>query len=106
MVTSPEVTLRETSEIQQQQRVDEDILGQARLLVSRGQVKCRRNRAAVVQCDTKEEFLARLHCIRRASTIMFGRPEVLTWIQENGRDLMSRVIRKVRWREVITSSHH
>jgi hypothetical protein len=47
-------------------------------------------------CSSKEDFLARLDVIRRASTLMFARPEVLRWFEEAGRDIMSRVLTMVR----------
>ena len=109
MTTAPDVRLREDAEIAEQSQLAVDPLLEARRLVAEGkvnglvlratiddcQVTCRRNRAGVVHCADKDEFLARLHCVRQASEAMLARPEVQAWVRSSGRDLMSRVLAKV-----------
>lgn len=55
-------------------------------------ILCRKMRTSVVGCETDMEFLAKVHCIRQASEIVFSSSEIRQWFIDSGRQAVSTVI--------------
>lgn len=55
-------------------------------------ITCRKIRTSVVGCETDMEFLAKVHCIRQASEMVFSSSDVRQWFIESGRQAVSTVI--------------
>jgi hypothetical protein len=88
---APELAVREQEEVEELAELHRSILEQALDRAQRGEISVRRDRTVLLGCASKEDFLARLDCIRTASTLMLSRPEVRDWFQDTGRTLMTKV---------------
>lgn len=53
-------------------------------LLDREGIPCRTDRAEVVRCSSKEDYLAKIHCIRLAFRRLSNQPEILQWLIEAG----------------------
>lgn len=51
-------------------------------------VPCRLSRADFLGCESDEEFLAKLHCVRRAFNVLTAEEGKRAWLVETGRALM------------------
>ncbi|XP_077484385.1 mitoguardin isoform X4 [Amblyomma americanum] len=49
-------------------------------LLDREGIPCRSDRAEVVRCSSKQDYLAKIHCIRLAFKRLTGQPDVLEWL--------------------------
>lgn len=49
-------------------------------LLDREGIPCRSDRAEVVRCSSKQDYLAKIHCIRLAFKRLTSQPEVLQWL--------------------------
>lgn len=55
-------------------------------------ILCRKMRTSVVECESDMEFLAKVHCIRQASEMVFSSMETRQWFIDSGRQAVSAVI--------------
>lgn len=63
--------------------LDMDALyNEAVLLVKKGGVPCRTYRVEVVRCSSRQDYLAKIHCIRLAFKRLTTQPAVLQWLIE------------------------
>lgn len=53
--------------------------------VDAGKVPCRAMRTEMLECFSDSEFLAKLHCVRRAIDLMLEDVTVREWLSENGK---------------------
>eukprot|EP00730_Choanoeca_flexa_P008549 TRINITY_DN12503_c0_g1_i3.p1 TRINITY_DN12503_c0_g1~~TRINITY_DN12503_c0_g1_i3.p1 ORF type:complete len:445 (+),score=77.50 TRINITY_DN12503_c0_g1_i3:96-1430(+) len=65
-------------------------------LVQLGQVACRKDRTQETQCLDREDFLARLHCLREASTLLLATPEKRKWVSDAGRSMIGHVLEQAQ----------
>ncbi|XP_077564749.1 mitoguardin-like isoform X3 [Haemaphysalis longicornis] len=55
---------------------------EALLLVQKGGVPCRTYRVEVVRCSSRQDYLAKIHCIRLAFKRLTMQPAILQWLIE------------------------
>lgn len=54
---------------------------------------CRKIRTSEVGCESDMEFLAKVHCVRQASEMVFSSSETRQWFIDSGRQAVSAVIK-------------
>lgn len=65
---------------------------EALALAESGAISCRRVRVQETGSCSRLDFLARLHCIRQASSIMLADAEVRAWFQQTGREMLAALL--------------
>lgn len=55
-------------------------------------IRCRKMRTTEVGCESDMEFLAKVHCVRQASEMVFSSSEIRQWFIDSGRQAVSAVI--------------
>jgi hypothetical protein len=65
-------------------------------LVNEKQVEARKDRTLETECQSREDFLARLHCVRLASTLLMRNPEKRRWVSVTGRAMIGHVLRQAQ----------
>lgn len=58
------------------------LYNEALLLVQKGGVPCRTYRVEVVRCSSRQDYLAKIHCIRLAFKRLTMQPAILQWLIE------------------------
>lgn len=75
-------------------------------LVLADEVHCRKLHCKAAGVKSKEEYLAKVHCLRRAYDLVFAEEERLEWFRKTGRILVTNILEragKVRKREGVLS---
>ena len=95
-VPAIDVEAREHDEIEQQADMTPsvDIYTEALTRVRLGEVKCRKERAALTGSAGLDDFLARLECVRDATTLIMKRQDVAMWFVSSGRELLTKILLK------------
>lgn len=55
-------------------------------------ILCRKMRTTEVGCESDMEFLAKVHCVRKASEMVFSSSDTRQWFMDTGRQAVSAVI--------------
>ncbi|PIK47112.1 hypothetical protein BSL78_16008 [Apostichopus japonicus] len=64
----------------------------AMIAVRRNQVQCRTNRANMLNCESKEDYLAKVHCIRQALRLLMSDTTMRDWFASMGMQLIADIL--------------
>ncbi|PIK62054.1 hypothetical protein BSL78_01065 [Apostichopus japonicus] len=64
----------------------------AMIAVRRNQVQCRTNRAHMLNCESKEDYLAKVHCIRQALRLLMSDTTMRDWFASMGMQLIADIL--------------
>ncbi|XP_071948535.1 mitoguardin-like [Antedon mediterranea] len=61
-------------------------------IVRSGGVQVRTNRTKMLKCDSEEDFLAKVHCIREAMALLLSDVTVLNWVISSGKEMVGSLL--------------